>query len=116
MAKQKDLLQLVTANRLLDGLVVYFDDQLRWSENINDAQLVRSKEEADDFLEKGRAAVAHDVVEPYLIDVEIENGSIVPVRYREKLRILGPSVRLDLGRQAKNNSNHLGNHLGSVHV
>ena len=112
MAKKKNLLQLVTANRLHDGLVVFFDDQLRWTENIDQARLVQTKEEGELLLTKGREAVSHDIVEPYLIDVELENSRVIPIRYREKLRGLGPSVRLDLGRQAEPVSDR----LGAVHV
>ncbi|PPD08160.1 MAG: hypothetical protein CTY36_04340, partial [Methylocystis sp.] len=37
----------------------------------------------------------------YLADVEIgSDGAPTPLHYREKMRVKGPSVRLDLGKQA----------------
>ena len=44
---------------------------------------------------------ARIVVDPYEIEVDTGTGSPVPVRFREKIRALGPTVRLDLGKQAR---------------
>jgi hypothetical protein len=41
------------------------------------------------------------VVDAYLIDVRAEAGTVRPVKLREYLRTLGPSVRTDLGKQAR---------------
>ena len=44
---------------------------------------------------------ANRVVDVYLADVEIgADGAPTPLHYREKMRVKGPSVRLDLGKQA----------------
>jgi hypothetical protein len=40
------------------------------------------------------------VVAPYLIDVVIENGLPRAESKREAIRAAGPTVRLDLGKQA----------------
>ncbi len=101
MAKSKNILQLVTANRLNDGLVVFLNDDGRWTEAISQARLVNSREDAASLLSEGSLAGSDDIVEPYLIDVEIVDGSVAPVRYREKLRGQGPSVRADLGPQSR---------------
>ena len=39
-------------------------------------------------------------VAPYLFEVRDVNGKIVPVKEREIIRAAGPTVRLDLGKQA----------------
>jgi len=40
------------------------------------------------------------VVEPYLIEVALEGAGPRPVSYLEAIRAKGPTVRLDLGKQA----------------
>ena len=95
-------LQVVTANRLDDGLAVFYSKDDQWHNSIELASVVEDKEAAEDLL----AQASNDenqlvVVGPYLIDVDTENGSPTPVRYREMIRTKGPSVRPDLGYQAK---------------
>ena len=41
------------------------------------------------------------VVGPYLMDVAAENGVPRPISNREVIRARGPTVRLDLGKQAE---------------
>lgn len=95
-------LQVVTANRLDDGLAVFYTDQGQWSSLIKQASVVENTEAAQELLAQ---ASSDDnqliVVGPYLIDVEEKKGALVPLRYREMIRTLGPSVRPDLGYQAK---------------
>ena len=44
---------------------------------------------------------ANKVVDAYLVDIAISpDGHPEPIHYREKLRTLGPSIRLDLGKQS----------------
>ena len=40
------------------------------------------------------------MVNPYLFEVREENGKVRPVKEREIIRALGPSVRTDTGKQA----------------
>jgi hypothetical protein len=40
-------------------------------------------------------------VTPYLFDVVLDKGTVKPVREREIIRSLGPTIRTDLGKQAK---------------
>ena len=94
-------LQVVTANRLGDGLVVFLTTDGGWSENIDDARIAEGKEAADALLAEASAPELDIViVGPYLIDVEQQDGGLVPTKYREVLRTKGPSVREDLGYQA----------------
>lgn len=94
-------LQVVTANRLDDGLVVFLTSDGRWSENINDARTAEGKEAAEALLAEASAPELDVViVGPYLIDVERQGADLVPTKYREVLRTKGPSVREDLGYQA----------------
>ena len=93
--------QLVTANRLIDGEVVYLTSDSGWSENLQDAV---SDEDADNqarLLEQGEEAERNlEIVGAYLMPVAIEAGRIVPQSQREWIRALGPTVRQDIGKQA----------------
>jgi len=98
----KTATQVVTANRLTDGIVVFFTAQSGWSDGINDAAVATTAEQGQKLLDAAQADVlARKVVEPYLIDVRTGDGSIEPVRYRERIRALGPTIRPDLGKQAE---------------
>ncbi len=91
----------VTANRLDDGEVVYLDAAGNWAESLESSKFVTEKDEAASLLAQGEKSVADRVVlDPYLFDVTIENGVATPVKKREYIRANGPTVRLDLGKQA----------------
>ena len=93
--------QVITANRLQDGVVVYLDRAGGWSEWIDEARLARSPEEGKKLL-----ALAEQpdqgtrVVGPYLMDVIEDGGRPLPASNREIIRAKGPTVRTDLGKQA----------------
>ena len=92
-------LQVVTANRLIDGRVVFLADGYRWVEEIGLAYVGESEEAAKALLAIGEKAAADGiVVAPYLIDVRSDGDHIAPTRYREVLRALGPSSHPDFGR------------------
>ena len=79
--------QVVTANRLADGVVVFLG--LRgWVEELDKASVASTAE------------AVNEVVDAYLIEVAAEHGRLQPTALRERLRARGPSVRLDLGKQA----------------
>lgn len=92
-------MKVVTANRLLDGEVVFWKAG-QWVERFADAELF-----AD--VEPGEAAVAVGksqptvIVEPYLIDVTESGSGLAPVSYRERIRALGPTNEPTHGKQAE---------------
>jgi hypothetical protein len=94
--------QIVTANRLNDGIVVYYGGNALWVADINEAACCASGKDAGEALlaESRTGAYQTIVVDPYLMDVVRDaTGKLEPTKYREKIRTLGPSVRLDLGKQ-----------------
>lgn len=95
--------QALTANRLQDGIVVYLTPDNHWSEKMQDADVADGPEEAAALLARGQAFLGtNDVVDVYLFAVEgLENGSIHALSVREVIRQAGPTVRLDLGKQAE---------------
>ena len=93
--------KVVTANRLVDGEVLYLTAAGEWSERLDEAGVGETKDREAAFLAVAEHAVrARLVVEPYLIPVAEEEGALVAQSQRERIRALGPTVRLDLGKQA----------------
>jgi hypothetical protein len=87
--------QMLTANRLIDGAVLYWKDG-GWVEHLADAENFADSAEADAALDAAKADVAANrVINPYLFAV---NGA-QPASRREIIRAGGPSVRPDAGRQ-----------------
>lgn len=94
--------QILFASDLADGEVVFLG-QAGWERDHARARIARDKEEAGALEAFGKAEIAANrVVDVYLADVEIgADGAPTPLHYREKMRIKGPSVRRDLGKQAR---------------
>ena len=92
--------QMVTANRLIDGEVVWWNCG-RWVTAIGDGEVFSDAKAAELALEAAQAFARENVVvNPYLFDVRLEAGAILPVKEREIIRAAGPSVRRDTGKQA----------------
>jgi uncharacterized protein DUF2849 len=93
--------QLVTANRLRDGIVVFLTRSGIWSEKIDDAALALEPQAAAALEARAKDdETATLVTGSYLIDAERRDGRIRAAHIRERMRTLGPTVRLDLGKQA----------------
>lgn len=98
--------QLLTANRLRDGIAVFLTRSGAWSESIDDAALALEPEAAAAFEARARLAEqANLVTGSYLIDAERRAGGIRAAHIRERMRALGPTVRPDLGKQAEGKAN-----------
>ena len=94
------ILQAVTANRLLDGEVVYLTPARDWSPLLDDCCVVADANAGADLLAAAARAVQDRlIVDPYLFEIKIEGGCISPLSRRELIRAAGPSVRPDLRRQ-----------------
>ena len=92
-------LQVITANRLLDGRVVFLADSGRWVEAIGQSRVADSEEAATALTAVAeQAAAAREVVAPYLIEVARDGDRLTPRRYREVIRALGPSSHPEFGR------------------
>ena len=92
-------MKALTANRLIDGEVVFWSDGA-WVERFADAELFQDEAAAEAAEARAKAQVTL-LVEPYLIDVEAVDGGVAPVSYRERVRALGPSNKPDHGKQAR---------------
>lgn len=89
--------QMIIANRLRDGAVVFLAPGEGWELEIAAGTVIDDQEEATRLL---AVAKRHEdecrVVEPTLIDVEIKDGKPRPTAIREAIRAFGPTVRTDL--------------------
>ncbi len=91
----------ITANRLLDGFVIYLTAEGGWSERLTDAEVADTAERAAELLAIAEAqARTGRVIGPYAFNVEAGGGEPLPLGQRETIRTLGPTVRTDLGYQA----------------
>jgi hypothetical protein len=93
--------RIVTANRLSDGLVVYLNGA-GWSERIENARIAGDDAAADGLLARAEGPGQEvRVIGPYLIEVTRAAAVPRPLSNREAIRAQGPTVRLDLGKQAE---------------
>ena len=93
---------IVTANRLADGVVVFQDAEGAWAEDFARAAVHGDAAAVKDALARAALSVAQSlIVDPYAIAVELRNGHYAPKALREAIRASGPTVRRDLGKQAQ---------------
>jgi hypothetical protein len=82
-------LQIASANRLTDGVVVFLDDAGEWTPRLDRAALARDERGAEILLERAKAEAA-SVVDPFLVAVaEEDDGTVTPLSLREKIRASG---------------------------
>lgn len=93
-------MKALTANRLTDGDVVFWNDG-RWVERFADAQQWADDDPAALEAEGHGKAQATVVVDAYLIDLVESEGLWAPLSYRERIRALGPTNHLHHGKQAE---------------
>ena len=92
--------QMLTANRLRDGDVLYWNAG-SWVIFLQDGEVFADKPAAEAALAAAQAQLPENkVVAPYLFDVRTENGAIKPVKEREIIRAAGPTVHPHTGKQA----------------
>jgi hypothetical protein len=92
---------ILLANDLLDGDVVFFAHG-GWTRDPALAEIARDDAAAAELERAAAAALAaNTVVDAYLVDVTLDAGErATPNHFRERFKVLGPSIRPDLGKQA----------------
>lgn len=92
---------VLLANDLRDGDVVFLGRD-GWTRDPSRALIAQSAALAETMLAHAAAATADNViVDPYLVEVVLDaDGHATPRHFREQFRMLGPSVRRDVGKQA----------------
>ncbi|AWJ89718.1 DUF2849 domain-containing protein [Azospirillum baldaniorum] len=103
-SRNEAVLKAITANRLRDGEVIFLapGPGLGWVERLDDAALFEDAAAADTALAAAKAQAEGEqfAVDVYAFDLRVTDGQRVPVKTRERIRALGPTVRIDLGKQA----------------
>lgn len=94
--------QIMTASKLSDGTVVFLGYDGLWIPDIDDARIVEREEDRADL--QAEAGQSRDVIDPYLIDVEVTSieelgRSVRPTKYRERIRAFGPSTHLAFAKK-----------------
>ena len=91
-------IKALTGNLLVEGDVVFWG-RGAWREQFAEADLMSDPAAADAALEAAKAQPTL-IIDPYLIDVRMEDdGSPVPISFRERVRALGPTIHPDMGKQ-----------------
>lgn len=82
-------LQVASANRLSDGVVVWLDDAGDWTIRLDRAAIARDGRAGEILLQRAQAEV-FTVIDPFLVAVtEDDDGTIEPLSLREKIRASG---------------------------
>ena len=81
--------QIVTANRLVDGAVVFLDAEGAWSDRLDHAKVFADKTGSAGALV---VEAANLVIDVYAVDVTVQAGAILPTKLREAIRARGPTI------------------------
>lgn len=93
MARPPKSTQAITANRLIDGRVVFLTAANTWDHNVDQAAVYADPATAEAGLAiAAKAAAAGEIVDAYAIAVAAENGHVKPTILRELIRATGPTI------------------------
>ena len=96
MARPPKAIQVITANRLLDGRVVFLTEAGLWAGNVASAEVYADPVAAEAGIAAAQKSVATgEVVDPYAISVSIDGGRVTPTLLRERIRADGPTIPND---------------------
>ena len=94
-------MKVLTANSLTDGESVWWSADGRWAETLAEAEAVSDKEGEARLEAHGAAGLADNlVVDVNLIDVEMRDGALYPLRLRERIRAKGPTTHPEFNKPA----------------
>ncbi|MCU0830871.1 MAG: DUF2849 domain-containing protein [Rhizobiaceae bacterium] len=95
-------LKVLTANRLCDGIAVWLGRGGLWVEHVEEAWAAATPEAITQLEDVAAATLAKaQHCDVNLIDVEDTAQGLRPLKLRERIRAQGPTIRLDLGKQAE---------------
>ncbi len=87
------MLTIISANRLIDGLIVFRDAEGGWTTAAAKAMRFTSKEDLEKGLEQARADfAANKVVEIEPVELKEGPDGPVAVTMRDRVRLSGPSI------------------------
>lgn len=82
--------KVLTANRLIEGDVVYYSHNGDWVSAHKDALFIKDELIANELLAQANN-LPHLLVGPYLANAELVDGNPKPTHFREEFRTRGPS-------------------------
>ena len=101
--------EVITANRLAEGVVVFQTADECWTEDFNRAAVLADPQATVRALARAKQDEANNIiVDAYAVAVEERNGHFAPKALREAIRAAGPTIRRDLGKQASGLAPHAG--------
>jgi hypothetical protein len=84
---------IISANRLVDGRVVYRGEGGSWTEALDRAERFDDQGAAQAELSSAREDVARNlIIDPFLVEVVAEPGASHPVTLRDRIRARGPTI------------------------
>ena len=90
------MLQMIIANRLVDGVVVFLAPDQSWVPDIGAGLVIDGDEQAQRLFGIAKEHEEHClVIDPQLIEVTADGDRVRPVAIREAIRAFGPTVRTD---------------------
>ncbi len=101
LVKAKGTQQSVAASRLRDGEAVWLGTGNVWVEDVAQAAVFEGDTIQDALAFAKAEEKRQQVVDVYPLDVEITDQGTRPTHLRERLKAIGPTVRRDLGKQAR---------------
>ncbi len=93
---------IIAANRLADGVAVWYGQDGAWVEQIQHAKVLTDHDIAAGLADAGLAQAAHVVTDLHEAPVQVgADGAVQPDEPRERIRGTGPSIRRDLAGTAR---------------
>jgi hypothetical protein len=90
---KRGVMQVVSASRLGDGIVVYLDSQGNWVESLAGAAIFATEPEAQAGLQQAQAAIADNkVVDAFAVPVAQGSDGLHAISLRNAIRELGPTI------------------------
>jgi len=94
--------KILTANYLLSGKAIYLTSEKKWIENLTNAAVFDSQEDADNALTFAETQI-NKLQSAYLIDVLLtSSGTLKPKSNQELIRATGPTNYFH-GKQSEKN-------------
>ena len=83
---------VISANRLVDGIVVYMGRDGTWTTKLGEGQIFLSKAEAEAARLAPAGSQRNLVIDPAVVEVTEEAGGPRAVTLREFIRACGPTI------------------------
>lgn len=100
-------MDIITANELLSGAVVYLDAEGNWDTDVHKARRFGDDEKAERDELVAKAKANNRLVGVELEKYEIVDGELTSKRLRDRIRAKGPTAPYDNRRQELGEDGHV---------